>query len=86
MLDVYAMNFPSGRQSLNNGGSSKETEAIFEVKIFTVFKAGYTNKNTRTAPADRRARMVVRNTDVKVAADIVGDGKSCFTGLFEAAK
>ena len=71
MLDIYAMNFPSGRQILNNSGSSKETGATFEVKIFTVFKAGYTNKNTGTAPADRRARMVVRNADVDFAEDIV---------------
>ena len=37
--DIHAMNFPAGKQSINDNGSSRVAEAIFEVKTFTVCKS-----------------------------------------------
>ena len=57
--DIHAMNFPAGKQRINDSGSSRVVEAIFEVKTFTACKSRYRHNNTKTAPLDRRARMIV---------------------------
>ena len=81
MPDIHAMNFPVGRQRVNTSGSSRETEATFEVKASKTCKTSYVSNDTRTVAIDRRARMVVssysrkfKTLDVEFAADIVGDG------------
>ena len=81
MPDIHAMNFPVGRQRVNTSGSSRETEATFEVKASKTCKTSYVSNDTRTVAVDRRARMVVssysrkfKTLDVEFAADIVGDG------------
>jgi hypothetical protein len=58
--DIHALKFPADTQRINDSGSSREVEVIFEVKIFTACKSRYTHNNTRTVPVlDRRARMAV---------------------------
>ena len=44
--DIHASNFPVGRQSVNDSGSSRDTEAIFEVKTFTACPSRYGHNNT----------------------------------------
>ena len=91
--DIHAMNFPAGKQSINDSGSSRVAEAIFEVKTFTACKSRYGHNNSRTAPVDIRARMIVssygkkfKTLDMKFAADVVGDGKGNIKGPFETAQ
>ena len=57
--DIHALNFPAGRQRVNDSGSTRDAEAFFEVKTFTACKSRYTNNNVRTTPINRRAHMVV---------------------------
>ena len=33
--NIHALNFPADKQRLNNSGSNREAEEIFEVKTFT---------------------------------------------------
>ena len=75
-----------------NSGSRRVAEAIFEVKTLTACKSGYGHNNTKTAPLDRRARMIVssysskfKTLDVKFAADVVGDGKWDIKSPFDTA-
>jgi hypothetical protein len=91
--DIHALNFPAGKQSINDSGSSREAEAIFEVKTFTACKSRYAHNNTKTAPVDRRAKMIVNSysrkfkiLDVKFSADLVGDGNGDIKGPFETAQ
>ena len=57
---IHIMNFSAGNQRINNNGSNREAETIFEVKIFTVCKSRHTHDNTIIVPVvDSRARMVV---------------------------
>ena len=91
--DIHAINFPAGKQSINDRGSSRAAEAIFEVKTFTACKSRYAHNTIKTAPVDRRVRMIVssysrkcKTLDVKFAADTVGDGKGDIKGQFETAQ
>ena len=76
--DIHVMNFPAGKQRTNDSGSSREAEAIFDVKTFTAYKSRYTHNNTKTSPVDRRTRMIsssysrkFKTLDVDFAADVV---------------
>ena len=91
--DIHASNFPLGRQRVNDSGSTRDAEAIFEVKAFTACKSRYAHNNTTTAPVDRQEKCVVseyiekfRNLDVAFAADMAGDGTNGITGQFEATQ
>ena len=91
--DIHTMNFPADKQSIHNSGSNRVAEAIFEVNTFTACKSRYGYNNTKTAPVDRRARMIVssyskkfKTLDVNFSADVVGDGKGDIKGPFETAQ
>ena len=91
--DVHATNFPVGKQRVNDSGSRRDAEAIFEVKTFTACKSRYGNNNSRASPVNRRAQMVVQSynrkfkkLDCNFAADVVGDGSEGVVGPFEAAQ
>ena len=63
------------------------------VKTFTACKSRSGHNNSKTAPVDRRARMVVssygkkfKTLDMKFAADVVGDGKRDIKDPFETAQ
>ena len=51
--DIHAMNFPAGKQSINDSGSSRVADAIFEVKISTACKSRYAHNNIRLVTVDR---------------------------------
>ena len=87
------MNFPAGKQRINDSGSSRVAEAIFRVKTFTACKSIYGHNNSNTVPVGRRARMIAssygkkfKTLDMKFAADVVGDGKGDIKGPFETAQ
>ena len=86
------MNFQASKQRTNDSGSSRETEAIFEVKTCTVCKSRYAHNNIKTASLDRHARMIMnvysRNLKklvVKFVVDVVGDEEGGIKGPFETA-
>ena len=92
MPDVHALIFQAGKLSINYSGSSRETEALFEIKTFTTCKSRYAHKNTKTAPVDRRVRTIVssyrrkfKTLDMKYVVDVMGDGKGDIKGQFETA-
>ena len=91
--NIHALIFPAGKQSINDSGSSRVAEVIFEVKLFTACKSRYGHNTTKTAPVNRRARMIVsyyskkfQTLDAKFAADMVGDGKDDTKGSFGKAQ
>ena len=91
--DIHAMNFPTGRQRVNDSGSTRDAEAFFEVKTFTACKSRYANNNVKTTPVNKRAHMVVceysikfKKLDMVSTPDIVGDGSSGITRPFEVAQ
>ena len=55
--DIHATNFPVGRQAVNDSRSTRDAEAIFEVKTFTACKTQYAHTNNTTVnPVDQQAR------------------------------
>ncbi len=52
--DIHATNFPAGRQTINDGGATMSTEAIFEIKTFTACNTRYDRNNATMSPAYRR--------------------------------
>jgi len=91
--DLHATNFPVRKQRVNDSGSRRDAEAIFEIKTFTTCKSRYGNNNTRASPVSQRAQMVVQSynrkfkkLDCNFAADVVGDGSEGVVGPFEAAQ
>ena len=92
--DIHATNFPVCRQTVNDSGSTRDAEAIFEVKTFTACKTRYAHPNNTTVkPVDRQAREVVnsyhrkfKKLDTVFASDVVGDGKNDIKGPFETAQ
>ena len=92
--DIHATNFPVCRQTVNDSGSTRDAEAIFEVKTFTACKTRYVHPNNTTVkPVDQRSREVVngyhrkfKKLDTAFASDVVGDGKNDIKGPFETAQ
>ena len=81
--DIHATNFPVGRQRVNDSGSRRDAEAIFEIKTFTACKLIYGHNNNKMSPVSRRAKMVVQSynrkfkkLDNNFAANVAGDGNN----------
>ena len=90
--DIHALNFPTGRQMVNDSGATATAEAFFEMKTYTACKSRYQHNNTTRNPADRRASEVVggyaskfKKIDRLFAAEIVGETDSV-VGPFTAAQ
>jgi hypothetical protein len=91
--DIHARNFPVGRQTINDSGSTSTAEAFFEVKTFTACKTRYKHNNATIKPPDRRAREITlsykrkfKKLDKLFAADIVGDGTGDVIGPFQQSQ
>ena len=91
IADLWAFNFPTGRQRLNDSGATSSGEALFEVKTITGCHSRYSQPNT-ISPANRRARLVrqeyerkIKKLDRHFAESVVGDGNNGIVGPFERA-
>ena len=92
--DLHALNFPEGKQTINNSGVTTTAEAFFETKTYTACKTRYAhNNNDVNKSPDRRAKEVnsiyrskFKKLDKQFAADIVGNGTGDMAGPFEASQ
>ena len=49
--NLHATNYSTGSQIVNDSGSSRSAEAIFEIKTFTICKTQYNHVNRLVNPA-----------------------------------
>ena len=91
--DIHAINYPAGKQTVNDSGATHCAEAFFEIKSFQPNNTRYNHNNTKINPADRRAKEVVQQysrkfhkLDQNYAQEVVGDGRNGIVGPFEAAQ
>ena len=91
--DIHARNFPIEQQAINDTGATRSADAIFEVKTYTICKTRYDHNNTTINPANRRAKEVIQEYNLKFkkldtlfASDIVGDGTNGIVGPFQTAQ
>ena len=91
--DIHARNFPIERQAINDSGATQSADAIFEVKTYTICKTRYDHNNATINPANRRAKEVIQQYNLKFkkldtlfASDIVGDGTNGTVGPFQTAQ
>jgi len=56
--DIHALNFPAGKQTINDSGVTTTAEAFFEIKTYTACKTRYSrnNNNDVNKPPDQRAK------------------------------
>ena len=54
--DLHAMNFPVGKQSINDSDSSREAEVIVEIKTFTTCKSRYAHNNTKKCACGQKSK------------------------------
>ena len=91
--DLHAINFPRGKQRVDDSGSSMSAEAIFEVKTYYANNKNYGSGDQSLTPPNRRAARVVQEyrdklkaLDKEFASDVVGDGNDGVTGPFTTAQ
>ena len=58
--NLYARNYPTGRQRVNDSRATRAAEAFFEVKTYTACKRRYDHNHAKTGPADRRATLITQ--------------------------
>ena len=91
--DIHAHSFLVGKQTVDDYGSNRAAEAIFEVKTFTACRTRYEHNNAILAPAERRAKLIgqeyknkFEKLDKTFASDVVGDGTTGVVGPFARAQ
>ena len=79
--DLHALNYPTGRQRVNDGGGVLSAEAIFEIKTMTACKTWYQHNNAETKPSTHLIKVCLFVGNEEVRSDELL--RHAYTGILD---